>query len=466
MSETNLTVQPDSTSGPPVMVEVLRKYSLTPPFCSFTERIFSTEELALEFQRLQATINELEQARDVLEKMDAVNQKIIQQKNDEITTLSKRENHRQALEKEVTRVRKENTKLSQSLNNLQSTHRQLQTTETKLRHELNTAIRRGTESDEKAKTLEMELKQHKIRNETTIASLKSELEANAAQLSRYTTVLELIPKVRTVPFGIERVLERAGFQVSAPSQLASYPPLTGQPLRYVRPTLTNSRWNVRGLCMAKNRENVKTSQDAVAFEMRNGALYVGVADGVSTSHRQSEWAHRLAHAALHPTPLEGIALAAEHHASHATTMLDLVDPKLRWMEEQMVDKSSEATLLCLHDTGGQKVTMKRRGDVWAAALIEGKWTIVLQPSKVAATTAFSSKQPSNFDEELEIPRPQRMLVMTDGVHPTNAEGLESLWNGLHLAEDDLFNEWIVASDRDGAFDRTDDVSILAIDMKG
>src|SRR6056300_452662 len=118
MSEISSIDQQNSIPETPVMVEVLRKYSLTPPFCSFTERIFSTEALALEFQSLQATINELEQAREVFEKMDAVNKKIIQQKNDELAVLSKREKHLQRFEKEVIKIRKENTKLSQALGNL------------------------------------------------------------------------------------------------------------------------------------------------------------------------------------------------------------------------------------------------------------------------------------------------------------------------------------------------------------
>jgi hypothetical protein len=465
MSEISSIDQQNSIPETPVMVEVLRKYSLTPPFCSFTERIFSTEALALEFQSLQATINELEQAREVFEKMDAVNKKIIQQKNDELAVLSKREKHLQRFEKEVIKIRKENTKLSQALGNLQSTHRQLQSDQTQLSNQLKSANRRAIESEQKATSVKEEFLQYKIRNEREMTSLRGEIEAKDAQLARSKKVLELIPKVRTIPYGVERVLERGGFEVSAPSQLPSHPPLTGKPVPYARPTLTNPKWNVRGLCMAKDRENVKTSQDALSFDVRHGTLYVGISDGVSTSHRQSEWAHRLALAALHSSPIEGIALAAEHHASHAKTMLELVDPKLRWMEEQMIDKSSEATLLCVHDTGEQTVTLKRRGDVWAAAMVNGAWTIVMEPSKVAATTAFSSKQASAFDDELEISRPQRMLVMTDGVHPTNPEGLASLWEGLHIAKEDAFNEWIAEADRDEVFDRTDDVSILGIEMK-
>ena len=52
--------------------------------------------------------------------------------------------------------------------------------------------------------------------------------------------------------------------------------------------------------------------------------------------------------------------------------------------------------------------------------------------------------------------------MTDGIHPTDGEGLEALWNGLHLKEDAEFDEWKSASVQTGVFDATDDVSVLAI----
>jgi hypothetical protein len=143
-------------------------------------------------------------------------------------------------------------------------------------------------------------------------------------------------------------------------------------------------------------------------------------------------------------------------------MLDLVDPQFRWMEEQMLHKSSQATLLTLQDTNQDMIQLKRRGDVWAAAYTDGAWKVVMEPSKVAGTTAFSSNETTVFDTEIELPRPDRILVMTDGIHPTDGDGLEALWNGLHLKEDAEFDVWKSTSDQTGVFDATDDVSVLAI----
>ena len=73
---------------------------------------------------------------------------------------------------------------------------------------------------------------------------------------------------------------------------------------------------------------------------------------------------------------------------------------------------------------------------------------------------------ADFDVELDIERPERMLVMTDGVHPTGQEGLEALWDGLHSDDEKFFASWLIDCDQQGVFDSTDDVSVLAITFKG
>ena len=107
------------------------------------------------------------------------------------------------------------------------------------------------------------------------------------------------------------------------------------------------------------------------------------------------------------------------------------------MEEQMLHKSSGT----LHPTGYQAGYDSAKASACLGCCLLG-WGvgIVMEPSKLAGTTAFSSNETTVFDTEIELPRPERILVMTDEIHPTDGEGLEALWSGLQLEEDAEFDE--------------------------
>jgi hypothetical protein len=452
--------------GRPKLIEITRKLSLTPPFFEITERIFSTTELAIEFEELRNEIKRLNEMLEIQAKLVEVGKKDVKALEKEAEKIPQLEKKIQQVEKLNGETRRENTRLSQTIEQERRRSQQALTEATSLKTQVDQIERRYKQKDAELNTTVNEFETYKTLATTQISTLESKLNETETQLNRHRVVLDLVPKVRDIPFGLERVLEKGGYEVVESVHLPSYPPLFGPKKPFVRPTQDSEKYNLVGLCMAKDRKNVKSSQDALAFEVRHGGLYVGIADGVSSSHRQSEWAHRLARAAKSATPVDAINEAKTSHKAHAETMLELVDPAFRWMEEQSLHKSSEATLLCLQDIGDGKVLVKRRGDVWAASFSAGTWQVVMEPSAVAATTAFSSDSPIHFDVELDIARPERMLVMTDGVHPTDQEGLEALWLGLHAEDENSFASWVNACDQEGVFDSTDDVSVLAITFKG
>jgi len=446
----------------PKVIEIKREYSIKPPFFTFTERIFSSAEVALEFEEMREEIERLVLEKSTLQKMDVLNQKEIKEIKKELDSLSSIKQQYRVVEKDLDNKTKENNKIKRDLTQERSNKGKAERTLSHVKQELTTLDRRFKTQQKELELAKKAYSEYESRTTKEIKDLETNLEKIESQTSRYGTMLNLISKVRDIPFGLERVLEKGGIEVNDVDTCVSYPPLVGSKKECVRPSFESDDWNIRGLCMAKDRANVKSSQDALAFDVRHGTLHVGIADGVSTSHRQSEWAHRLARAGLSPQPIDAIEQSRKQHQDHAETMLDLVDPQFRWMEEQMLHKSSQATLLTLQDTKQDTIQLKRRGDVWAAAYSDGAWKIVMEPSKVAGTTAFSSNETTVFDTEIELARPDRILVMTDGIHPTDGEGLEALWNGLHLKEDAEFDEWKSTSDQTGVFDATDDVSVLAI----
>ncbi|MBJ14456.1 MAG: hypothetical protein CMB70_03705 [Euryarchaeota archaeon] len=461
MEEVNTIKKTNGKSNPHV-IEIERQYSVLPPFLTITERLFSIAEIALEFEEMRKEIERLTREKSTLQKMDDLNQKEIKETKKELESMLSIKQQYRVVEKALDNKTKENNKLKRDLTQERSNKAKAERTLSHAKQELTTLDRRFKTQQKELELAKKTHSEYESRTTQEIKDLETNLEKIEAQTSRYGTMLNLISKVRDIPFGLERVLEKGGIEVDDVDTSVSHPALVGSKKAFIRPSLNRDDWNIRGLCMAKDRSNVKSSQDALAFDVRHGTLHIGIADGVSTSHRQSEWAHRLARAGLSPQPINAIEQARKQHQAHAETMLDLVDPQFRWMEEQMLHKSSEATLLTLQDTKQETIQLKRRGDVWAAAYMNGAWNIVMGPSKVAGTTAFSSNETTVFDTEIELPRPDRILVMTDGIHPTDGEGLEALWNGLHLKEDAEFDEWKSASDQTGVFDATDDVSVLAI----
>ena len=321
-------------------------------------------------------------------------------------------------------------------------------------------------------TLETTLKKAQQTHTTRLKDADNALRdahqrAESAELEagQHATVLGLIPKVKQIPFGMERLLHRTGVDVGPMVDLPSYPPLAGPKVPFVRPQYRSARYTLEALCLSKERADVTKSQDAMAFREVDDEFILTVADGVSTSHRQSEWAHRIVRAGLALKPLVTIASTQSVHQEHERTLLDLTPPAERWMAEASLGKSSHATLMRVHCRRDGSVRLQRCGDGWAAAYKDGIWSVVMAPSGVTGTNAAVSNQPFTFDDEVTIERPERLMVMTDGLNPTDPEGLESVHDALARRSNGSMNEFIERQDETNLFD-DDDVTIALINFGG
>ena len=463
---------PVSINEPCVMVVKREQYWLPFPKTVTTEYAFTDGQMATEFERTRNANDDLR--RSLKEATAALNlqkddinglKKTIQQLGNEAKSAASlrqklatfrtkheqlNQRHRKAtneLTKEkqlVARLRSENTA---SLNKNRSLQRANDTLESTLEKT------RQAHADRLKVAEQEQLKANQRADDAEVESMKQ------------ATVLRLIPKVKHIPFGVERLLHRAGVPVGPLVDLASYPPLAGPVAPFVRPQHLSGRYALEALCLSKERTNVAKSQDAMAFREVDGEFIVTVADGVSTSHRQSEWAHRIVRAGLALDPLAAIESAQAVHQEHERTLLELTPPAERWMAEASLGKPSHATLMRVHCRRDGSVRLQRCGDGWAAAYNEGTWSMVMAPSSVTGTNAAVSDQPFTFEDEVTVERPERLMVMTDGLNPTNHEGLVSVYDALAHQDKATMADIIGRFDDEKVFD-VDDVTVVVLNFGG
>lgn len=450
--------------GSMCIVEIKRRISFMPYRTETQTYRFSSQELAEVFQENYVTITRLEEERAELERSQSSDFERIRLLEKRVTEAEKLFSKNKRLEGTVQKL---NNRIATLSNEVGHERRKKESSQSSLRLKERDLQRMEKSLVETQRNLDQATTAFEELEQTSRESLRllDEKKTEALiQLKQCETALDLVSKVRAIPYGVERVLEKVGKTVAPPTNLPSHPPLSGPSVGHHRTRFVGQGWVLNALCLAKDRTNVKTSQDALAFEIRCGELHAAIADGVSSSHRQAEWAHRVARAALDDDALAGIVRAQQVHSEHAKTLFDLVDPKLQWMEEDKMNNPGQATLLRV-ESHGDSITMQRCGDTWAAVYHDGAWNVVLSPSNVAATTAISSDQPPTFDDTLTILKPERMLVMTDGVLGQLEQQLEQLWDGLAMPTDEAFVAWLESADRADLFDPVDDVTALAISFE-
>ena len=460
---------PVSISEPCVVVVKREQYWLPFPKTVTTEYAFTDGQMATEFERTRNANDELRRSL-----------------KEATTALDLQKEDIDGLKKTIRQLGtelKSATQLRQKLTTLQSKHEQLSQQHRRVSNDLakqkqltarlrseNTASLNKNRSLQRANdTLDSTLKKaqqaHADRmKDAEEALFKANQRADSAEAmaGKQATVLGLIPKVKHIPFGVERLLHRAGVDVGPMMDLPSYPPLAGPVVPFVRPQHRSERYALEALCLSKERTNVSKSQDAMAFREVDGELILTVADGVSTSHRQSEWAHRIVRAGLALDPLGAIESAQAVHQEHERTLLDLTPPAERWMAEASLGKPSHATLMRVHCRRDGSVRLQRCGDGWAAAYNDGTWSVVMAPSSVTGTNAAVSNQPFAFDDEVTVERPERLMIMTDGLNPMKPEDFDALWGRL-VCEPQAGTSWLSEADEKAVFD-DDDVTVVGVDL--
>lgn len=432
---------------------------------------FSDEEMRQKFDSLNTEIKNLKKKA-----------RATQQEKDKLSSQFKRiKALHEVTKNELEQAIKEAKKVTKLQGDLRLVQSALETTRTDLGHSRThaSALQRQevelkaskTRLDSQLRTLEKQRKDEttkwndqKKEREEKIALLESNLNEAQIRNHQLKVAFSLLPRMSEIPYGHNSLSQKTGLGFGRQGSEMSHPTMYAEAQPYERPKMDSSLANVRSLCLSKERSNVSKSQDACAFEYRDGRLLIGVADGVSTSHRQSEWAHRCVRSALDDDPCKANEEQRKLHEEHASTFLELEPESTRWMAEAATGKKSDATLMRV-EADENNVILQRRGDVWAATFDQSsnEWRTVLAPSSDDGTMAVSSNEVLEFSDQLEIAKPDRLLVMTDGLNPTDEEGFELLWNKLYEENSGVFESWLQQAFAGTTF-AEDDVTVVAVDF--
>jgi hypothetical protein len=472
MTIENKTRTPSTINITSVAKYVVRSWRIFPiPGWKVETIEFTNEEMKEQFDSLNADIKTLEK-----------NASISQQEIDKLSSQYKRVNRLlEQTKNELKRATKEAKRAVQVERELRSTQRSLETTRKELRRSdsnVATLRRQGVELKASKTRVDLQLTalQARHKGETKKwADQKKEREAQIALLGRdldqaqkrnhqLKVAFSLLPLMSEIPYGQNSLSQKTGLGFSQQEREISHPAMYTEPQSYERPSLNTPLGVVRSLCLSKERTNVSKSQDACAFEYRNGRLFIGVADGVSTSHRQSEWAHRCVRSVLADNPYHAYKQQQKSHEGNAATFLELEPESTRWMAQAATGRKSDATLMRI-DAGRDKVVLQRRGDVWAAAwnASSKEWRVVLSPSSEDGTMAVSSDEALEFTDELTITKPSRLLLMTDGLNPTDQVGFNLLWEKMNEEDPNEFEAWLQKALAGTTF-AEDDVTVVAVDF--
>lgn len=472
MTIENRTVNTTPYATPKAAKIITRRWQLFPiPGWTVETIEFSSRELEERFDSLNSAKEHSEKiASDALLEVDRLN-----------SLLNQKDASNEAIRKKLEQQTKKAQKVPKLEGEIRSAQQSLRTVNGELgrsRARVSTLERQEVKLKSRESELTRQLNDHRkqskddekkwndfIKKSEEVRQLLEQNLNQAETRSRHLEVaFSLLPRMSEIPYGHNSLSRKTGLPLSRRVGEASHPSMYTEPQPYERPSLETPMGVVRSLCLSKERDNVSKSQDACAFEYRDGRLFIGVADGVSTSHRQSEWAHRCVRSALGDNPHQAHEHQRKVHDRNAETFLELEPETTRWMAQSATGKKSDATLMRV-DAGQDKVVLQRRGDVWAATwnAASKEWRVVLSPSSEDGTMAVSSDEVLEFTDKIEISKPDRLLLMTDGLNPTDHKGFELLWKNLKEDDSGVFDAWLQQA-LSGTTFAEDDVTVVAVDF--
>ena len=220
------------------------------------------------------------------------------------------------------------------------------------------------------------------------------------------------------------------------------------------------------ICMnisAKSGLLASESQDAVAVEKIRNGFHIAIADGVSTSHRQAEWAKRLVGNVAKKNkfnPLDIIDIQKEHQEMR-NEITPFLDKNMLWIHESKLDKESHSTLMSCVIKKDQ-VIANRCGDLWMAGKnnSDNSWTILIEPSSENGTEAVASNSDCKFVKE-KFEMMDELLIMTDGVSGTSNDFLDELNQISKTNNIEEKNHFILKHKQDGNIEE-DDVTFVNV----
>ena len=400
-------------------------------------------------------------------KLTAKNQnlsKLHQTVNSANQTLTKELQHRK---KEIGDISNKAATLHRENNHLTAKHQNLSNTHQALTKDLLHRKKEIVDLNNKAATLEQKNKQQLI--ELGDAKKQAIIETEDV-ISKFETqkqyLLEMFNQ-RNSPAAMQLLQKRIGaplgLEVTHDSETLLPEPCRAASIQQLRQSVATME--VSAAVMAKENQPSSSSQDACSFGEVNGVLKFAVADGVSTSNRQSEWAQRLVRACVagdEELP-DRFILAQHNHEIDGPNLSKLVDPQIAWAWEDKLEQESHATLLIGTLAPNGTLHMSRQGDTWAAVKIgdEKDWKIVFNPSQINGTKAITSLAPLSFEESSDLTNVSKIMLMTDGIASSSTPFLDKLWECVTADSAGKMEDFVVAGRITGDFEN-DDVTIVAI----
>ena len=408
------------------------------------------KSLTTEHQNLSKSHQTLNKANQTLTKELQFRKKEIGDISNKAATLHRENNHLTAKHQDI-------SKLHQTVNNANQT----------LTKELQHRKKEIVDLSNKAATLEQKNKQQVI--ELGAVKKQAIIETEDV-ISKFETqkqyLLEMFNQ-RNSPAAMQLLQKRIGaplgLEATHDSETLLPESCRAASIQQLRQSVATMK--VSAAVMAKENQPASSSQDACSFGEVNGVLKFAVADGVSTSNRQSEWAQRLVRACVagdEELP-DRFILAQHNHEIDGPNLSKLVDPKLAWAWEDKLEQESHATLLIGTLAPNGTLCMSRQGDTWAAVKIgdEKDWQIVFNPSQINGTKAITSRAPLSFEESSDLTNVSKIMLMTDGIASSSTPFLDKLWECVTADGAGKMEDFVVAGRMTGDFEN-DDVTIVAI----
>lgn len=431
---------------------------------------------------------EVQDVRDLRLKMDHASKEIRdirQQKKDLTMQMRAVKSENSILKQNLERVEKEKRLVSEEKTSLLKSKSQQKKNIARLEHdrqmleqqnhELKNQFAKSRNSVEETKReLKKAISQMNIMDEqlkSTTDDANRRIEKSEAKSSSNEKYLHQMFAQRDSPKALQLLQKRIGApsgKMDADKSIFSLPiPCLEEIVQQTHHSVATMK--ISAAIFTKEEAPASSSQDACSFGEVDGRLCFAVADGVSTSSRQSEWAKALVIASIGSEELRESRFekAKIQHQEDGERLTALVEPKLAWVWEEKLPLQSDATLLTGHISPDGSAELMRRGDTWAAMKKETQddWQIIFTPSEVNGTLAVNSHSPLEFDETTSVSEISKLMVMTDGVASIDSKFLDDVWNKVTENDPAKLEEFINQGRQEKTFEN-DDITIVAIDVRG
>ena len=410
------------------------------------------------------SVKSLNELKERYARMDKENKKLVRESQTISANFHRVKNENENLFRANTKLQKDVQRLGREIATTQNNNR-------KLKNDIGEKTKTASEFERKLRNVEEQKKDIEIKMETLQVETDQQMLSLKQQSANNENYLQLLFNQRNSPAALQLLQKRikAPSTKMNPDELIFTLPLPCLQEKVQQIHQSVATMKVSAAIFSKEDAPASVSQDACSFGEVEGRLTFAVADGVSTSSRQSEWSKRLASACIGPEKLRESRFknAQIQHKEDGEKLTPLIDSNLAWVWEAKLAEQSDATLLTGYIEPDGNARLHRRGDTWAAMKKKNgrKWTIIFPPSAVNGTQAVNSHSPLVFDESIDLSEISKLLVMTDGVASSDSKFLDELWSKVTENNPGQLSDLVRKGRRENTFEN-DDITIVAINPRG